>query len=57
MKFTFKNLGKLDEAIIDLKDLNLVCGTNNTGKTYLLYTIYGFLNFWHGTNFWEKELI
>ena len=47
MKFTFKNLGKLDEAIIDLKDLNLVCGTNNTGKTYLLYAIYGFLDFWN----------
>jgi len=47
MKFTFKNLGKLDEAVIDLKDLNLVCGTNNTGKTYLLYAIYGFLDFWN----------
>jgi predicted ATPase len=47
MKFTFKNLGKLDEAVIDLKDLNLVCGTNNTGKTYLLYAIYGFLDYWN----------
>jgi predicted ATP-dependent endonuclease of OLD family len=42
MKFTFKNLGKLDEAEIEVKDLTIVCGENNTGKTYLLYAIYGF---------------
>jgi predicted ATPase len=45
MKFTFKNLGKLDEAEIEVKDLTIVCGENNTGKTYLLYAIYGFLSF------------
>lgn len=42
MKFTFKKLGKLDEAEIEVKDLTIVCGENNTGKTYLLYAIYGF---------------
>jgi predicted ATPase len=45
MKFTFKNLGKLDEAEIEVKDLTIVCGENNTGKTYLLYAIYGFLSY------------
>jgi hypothetical protein len=52
MKFTFKNLGKLDEAIVDLKDFNLICGENNTGKTYLLYSMYGFLEFWRSKD-WD----
>ena len=49
MKFTFKNLGKLDEAEIEVKDLTIVCGENNTGKTYLLYAIYGFLSYLNNT--------
>jgi ABC-type transport system involved in cytochrome c biogenesis ATPase subunit len=49
MKFTFKNLGKLDEAEIEVKDLTIVCGENNTGKTYLLSAIYGFLSYLNNT--------
>lgn len=42
MKLTFKNLGPVNEAIIDLtKRLNILCGPNNTGKTYIAYCIYG----------------
>ncbi len=44
MKLTIKNLGALKEAEIDLsKDLILLCGHNNTGKTYVAYAIYEFL--------------
>lgn len=44
MILTIKNLGVLKEAEIDLsKDLILLCGHNNTGKTYVLYEIYDFL--------------
>ncbi|WP_375560541.1 AAA family ATPase [Bernardetia sp. OM2101] len=44
MILTIKNLGTLKEAEIDLsKDLILLCGHNNTGKTYVAYAIYYFL--------------
>jgi predicted ATPase len=46
MKFHFENLGLLDEADIELADLTLICGENNTGKTYATYAIYGFLRSW-----------
>jgi hypothetical protein len=46
MKFHFENLGLLDEADIELGDLTLICGENNTGKTYATYAVYGFLRSW-----------
>lgn len=43
MKFTVQNLGRLVEATIDLdKDLILFVGPNNTSKTYVAHTLYGF---------------
>lgn len=48
MKFHFENLGLLDEADIELADLTLICGENNTGKTYATYAVYGFLRSWRG---------
>ncbi|WP_338813127.1 AAA family ATPase [Bernardetia sp. Wsw4-3y2] len=45
MILTIKNLGALKEAEIDLnKDLILLCGHNNTGKTYVAYLIYDILH-------------
>lgn len=46
MHFHFDRLGLLDEADIVLADLTLICGENNTGKTYATYGIYGFLRVW-----------
>jgi len=46
MQFKFKNLGLLDEADIQMADLTVICGDNNTGKTYATYAIYGFLREW-----------
>lgn len=46
MKFKFDNLGLLDEATLELKDLTIICGENNTGKTYATYAVYGFLRSW-----------
>jgi len=45
MKAKFKNIGPVHEAELDLKDLTIIAGANNTGKTYLTYTLYGFLRF------------
>lgn len=46
MKFKFENLGMIDYVEIDLADLTLICGENNTGKTYTTYAVYGFLRSW-----------
>ncbi len=47
MKITFKNLGAIRQADLTLGDLTIVCGKNNTGKTYVTYATYGFLDHWH----------
>lgn len=46
MKFEFEKLGLLDKAEIKLSDLTIICGENNTGKTYATYAVYGFLRSW-----------
>ena len=43
MKFRFKNIGPIKEAELELGDLTIIAGRNNTGKTYMVYTLYGFL--------------
>ncbi len=48
MKFVFKNLGPINEAELELGDLTIIAGRNNTGKTYVAYTLYGFLKMWQG---------
>lgn len=47
-KFRFRNIGPVKEAEFELGDLTLIAGGNNTGKTYLVYTLYGFLKGWRG---------
>lgn len=46
MKIRLKNLGILKHAEFSLGDLTIICGENNTGKTYTAYALYGFLNSW-----------
>ena len=46
MKIMVKNLGVLRQAEFSLGDLTIICGKNNTGKTYATYALYGFLNRW-----------
>ncbi len=46
MRFEFRNIGELKYADFQLNQLTLVCGKNNTCKTYLLnavYTAYTFI--------------
>ena len=46
MKITLENIGQIKNAEIDLsKDLIVLCGGNNTGKTYAAYTVYGLFEF------------
>ena len=48
LKIYLKNLGILKHAEFSLGDLTLICGKNNTGKTYADYALYGFLHDWRG---------
>ena len=41
-----KNLGILKQAEFSLGDLTLICGENNTGKTYAACALYRFLKSW-----------
>ncbi|MBT8419896.1 MAG: AAA family ATPase [Gammaproteobacteria bacterium] len=46
MKIRVENLGVLQQAEFTLGDLTIICGENNTGKTYATYALYGFLSNW-----------
>lgn len=43
MKFKFYNLGPIEETELDLRPLTVIIGPNNSGKTYIAYSLYGIL--------------
>lgn len=45
MKITIKNLGAIKQAEFTIGELTIICGGNNTGKTYATHATYGFLDF------------
>lgn len=45
MKVTLENLGVIKHAEFELGDLTLICGRNNTGKTYATHAVYGFFEY------------
>ena len=49
MKISLKNFGALKQAEFTLGDMTIICGGNNTGKTYATYALYGFLSFWRNS--------
>jgi len=53
MKFHFENLGLLDDANLELSDLTVICGLNNTGKTYVTYATYALLSGWRRLVEWD----
>ena len=44
MKFQFEKFGYVDKGTVELGDLTIICGPNNVGKTYVSYSIYGFIS-------------
>ncbi len=44
MYFELKNIGAVKQAKIELGKLTVLCGKNNTGKSYIISSIYGFLS-------------
>lgn len=47
MRIIIDNLGVIRHAKMDIKDITIICGKNNTGKTYATYAYYGFLDFFN----------
>jgi len=47
VKFKLENIGLIEATEVTLNDFTLICGQNNTGKTYITYSIYGFLHSWN----------
>lgn len=45
MKFIIENIGVFRYAEYDLADLTIICGKNNTGKTYATYCMYAFFDY------------
>lgn len=43
LKFRMTNIGAVKQADIELGDFTIIAGRNNTGKTHIVYAIYGFL--------------
>ncbi|KTD49612.1 hypothetical protein Lrub_0711 [Legionella rubrilucens] len=46
MKIKISNIGAIKNAIFSLADITIICGKNNTGKTYAVYALYGFFKYW-----------
>lgn len=46
MKITINNLGKITESILEVNDFTILVGDNNSGKTYITYSVYGLLQNW-----------
>jgi len=46
MKIKISNLGAMRHAEFSLGDMTIICGGNNTGKTYATYALFGFLSTW-----------
>lgn len=46
MKVKIKNLGILKQAEFSIGDITILCGENNTGKSYATYAFFGFLSSW-----------
>jgi hypothetical protein len=53
MKFHFENLGAIDKADVELWPLTIICGRNNTGKTYISYAIHALLGNWRQLVDWQ----
>lgn len=45
MKVTLKNIGVFKHAEYELGDFTIICGKNNSGKTYATYALFGFIDY------------
>ena len=45
VEFQFNDIGPVKSANVQLGDLTVIAGRNNTGKTYIAYSLYAFLKY------------
>jgi len=60
MKFKFEQLGPLYSGEVELADLTIICGENNTGKTYITNSLYALFSGWQQLLAWdlsEKDML
>lgn len=57
MQISLKDVGRIKSATFEVADLTVICGENNTGKTYATYALYGFLANWRAIATALPELI
>lgn len=53
MNLTLEKLGPIDQASLELAPLTVICGLNNTGKTYVTYATYALLIGWRRLVDWN----
>jgi archaellum biogenesis ATPase FlaH len=46
IRVNIQKLGVIRKAELEVGNLTIICGDNNTGKTYINYALYGFLEYW-----------
>jgi len=54
--FTVKNFGKIEEAKIKVKNLTILAGQNNSGKTFVSKALYSFFNTMNTSSIREEML-
>ena len=55
MNFEIGNLGLIKNATVNVSDFTIICGKNNTGKSYLTHSFYGALDFVRGIDWLTIE--
>jgi len=45
MNYRITNFGPIKDATIEIKPLTVICGANNTGKSYITYSLFTLLDF------------
>lgn len=57
IKITIGGMGNIKKPLpIELNNITVICGKNNTGKTYITYSIYGFLKYFNERNYTLEKL-
>ncbi|NUG13418.1 AAA family ATPase, partial [Acinetobacter seifertii] len=55
MKLQLKNLGALQNVVLEPKPLTIICGKNNSGKTYAMYSLWSLVELSFNVEFSQTE--
>lgn len=57
MKLNLKNIGALKNVVLEPRPLTIICGKNNTGKTYAMYSLWSLVELGFNVDFEQMESI